>query len=90
MSSGELYQHTVKLQYEPARVEIVETSEKSMIMKLLKIICDGNVVVERLTPLLRIREAPRSKFGPKTGYHDSVFCEFTQSLFAKAGIIGLP
>jgi hypothetical protein len=45
-----------------------------------------NVLVEWLTPFLRIREVPGSNIGPAIGYPDLGFRGFRQSLQANAGI----
>jgi hypothetical protein len=44
-----------------------------------------NVVVERLTLLLRIRKVPTSNLGQETGHPDRVFRDIPQSLQANAG-----
>jgi hypothetical protein len=43
-----------------------------------------NVVVEWLTLKLRIREVPRLKLGPETGYADRGYRGFPQSLHANS------
>lgn len=46
-----------------------------------------SVVVDWLTLLLRVREAPGTNPGPETGYSDDSFCGFSQSVQADAGTV---